>query len=33
MREFKDSLSGVTARDDEDDEPQKPIQQTAKTAE
>jgi len=33
MREFKDSISGVTGRDDEDDEPQKPIQQTAKTAE
>ena len=32
MREFKDSLSGVSARDDEDDEP-KPLKQTAKTAE
>jgi sec-independent protein translocase protein TatA len=31
MREFKDSLSGVNSRDDEDDEPQKPLQ-TAKTA-
>ena len=33
MREFKDSLSGVNARDDEDDEPSKPLHQTAKTAE
>jgi sec-independent protein translocase protein TatA len=32
MREFKDSISGVSARDDEDDEP-KPLHQTAKTAE
>ena len=32
MREFKDSISGVNTRDDEDDEP-KPLQQTAKTAE
>jgi sec-independent protein translocase protein TatA len=32
MREFKDSISGVNVRDDEDDEP-KPLQQTAKTAE
>jgi sec-independent protein translocase protein TatA len=32
MREFKDSISGINTRDDEDDEP-KPIQQTAKTAE
>jgi sec-independent protein translocase protein TatA len=32
MREFKDSLSGVSSRDDEDDEPKKPLQ-TAKTAE
>jgi sec-independent protein translocase protein TatA len=33
MREFKDSISGVSSsRDDEDDEP-KPLQQTAKTAE
>ena len=32
MREFKDSLSGVNVRDDEDDEP-KPLEQTAKTAE
>ena len=32
MREFKDSISGVNPRDDEDDEP-KPLQQTAKTAE
>jgi sec-independent protein translocase protein TatA len=38
MREFKDSLSGVSVRDDEDDEPtdqdiRKPLKQTAKTAE
>jgi sec-independent protein translocase protein TatA len=38
MREFKDSLSGVNLRDDEDDEPKdqeirKPLKQTAKTAE
>jgi sec-independent protein translocase protein TatA len=33
MREFKDSLSGINTRDDEDDEPKKPLQQTAKTAE
>ncbi len=33
MREFKDSISGINTRDDEDDEPQKPLQQTAKTAE
>ena len=33
MREFKDSLSGVNARDDEDDEPKKPLQQSAKAAE
>jgi sec-independent protein translocase protein TatA len=32
MREFKDSLSGVTGRDDEDDDP-KPLRQPAKTAE
>jgi sec-independent protein translocase protein TatA len=32
MREFKDSISGVSSRDDEDDEP-KPLHQTAKTAE
>ncbi len=32
MREFKDSISGINTRDDEDDDP-KPIQQTAKTAE
>jgi sec-independent protein translocase protein TatA len=32
MREFKDSISGVNPRDDEDDEP-KPLHQTAKTAE
>ena len=32
MREFKDSLSGVSVRDDDDDEP-KPLKQTAKTAE
>jgi sec-independent protein translocase protein TatA len=32
MREFKDSISGVSVRDDEDDEP-KPLKQTAKTAE
>jgi sec-independent protein translocase protein TatA len=32
MREFKDSISGVNTRDDEDDDP-KPLQQTAKTAE
>ena len=32
MREFKDSLSGVSARDDDDDEP-KPLRQPAKTAE
>jgi sec-independent protein translocase protein TatA len=32
MREFKDSISGVSGRDDEDDEP-KPLHQTAKTAE
>ncbi len=32
MREFKDSISGVTARDDEDDEP-KPLREPAKTAE
>ena len=38
MREFKDSISGVNLRDDEDDEPtdqeiRKPLKQTAKTAE
>jgi sec-independent protein translocase protein TatA len=34
MREFKDSISGVSSRDDEDDEPEpKPLHQTAKTAE
>jgi sec-independent protein translocase protein TatA len=38
MREFKDSISGINTRDDEDDEPtdqetRKPLQQTAKTAE
>jgi sec-independent protein translocase protein TatA len=38
MREFKDSISGVNVRDDEDDEPtdqeiRKPLKQTAKTAE
>jgi sec-independent protein translocase protein TatA len=38
MREFKDSLSGVNMRDDEDEEPtdqeiRKPLKQTAKTAE
>jgi sec-independent protein translocase protein TatA len=32
MREFKDSLSGVSARDDDDDEPQ-PLRQKATTAE
>jgi len=32
MREFKDSLSGMNARDDEEDEV-KPLRQTAKTAE
>ena len=32
MREFKDSISGINGRDDEDDEP-KPLKQTAKTAE
>jgi sec-independent protein translocase protein TatA len=32
MREFKDSLSGVTARDDDEDEP-KPLRQKATTAE
>ena len=32
MREFKDSLSGVNARDDEDEEPQ-PLRQKATTAE
>jgi sec-independent protein translocase protein TatA len=32
MREFKDSLSGVGGRDDEDDDPQ-PLRQPAKTAE
>jgi sec-independent protein translocase protein TatA len=32
MREFKDSLSGVTARDDDEDDV-KPLKQTAKTAE
>jgi sec-independent protein translocase protein TatA len=32
MREFKDSLSGLNARDDEEDEV-KPLRQTAKTAE
>jgi sec-independent protein translocase protein TatA len=32
MREFKDSLSGMNAHDDEDEEP-KPLRQTAKTAE
>jgi sec-independent protein translocase protein TatA len=31
MREFKDSLSGVTQDEDEDDA--KPLKQTAKTAE
>jgi sec-independent protein translocase protein TatA len=31
MREFKDSLSGVSQHDDEDDV--KPLKQTAKTAE
>jgi sec-independent protein translocase protein TatA len=38
MREFKDSISGVNVRDDEDDEStdqeiRKPLKQTAKTAE
>jgi sec-independent protein translocase protein TatA len=33
MREFKDSISGVNTRDDEDEDPQKPLQQTAKTVE
>ena len=32
MREFKDSLSGVNPRDDEDEEP-KPLRQKATTAE
>ena len=32
MREFKDSLSGVSGRDDEDDEP-KPLRRKATTAE
>jgi sec-independent protein translocase protein TatA len=32
MREFKDSISGVSTRDDEDDEP-KPLREPAKTAE
>ena len=32
MREFKDSLSGVNARDDEDEDP-KPLHQKATTAE
>ena len=32
MREFKDSISGVNVRDDEEDEA-KPLRQTAKTAE
>jgi sec-independent protein translocase protein TatA len=32
MREFKDSLSGVSARDDEEDEPA-PLRQKATTAE
>jgi sec-independent protein translocase protein TatA len=32
MREFKDSISGVNVRDDEEDEV-KPLRQTAKTAE
>ncbi len=32
MREFKDSLSGMNARDDEEDEV-KPLRQPAKTAE
>jgi sec-independent protein translocase protein TatA len=32
MREFKDSLSGVSVRDDDEDDV-KPLKQTAKTAE
>ncbi len=32
MREFKDSLSGVNVRDDEDEDP-KPLHQKATTAE
>jgi sec-independent protein translocase protein TatA len=32
MREFKDSISGMNARDDDEDDV-KPLKQTAKTAE
>jgi sec-independent protein translocase protein TatA len=32
MREFKDSLSGINSRDDDEDDV-KPLKQTAKTAE
>jgi sec-independent protein translocase protein TatA len=32
MREFKDSLSGINARDDDDEDDVKPLKQTAKTA-
>jgi sec-independent protein translocase protein TatA len=32
MREFKDSISGINPRDDDEDEV-KPLRQTAKTAE
>ena len=32
MREFKDSLSGVTADDDDDEDDVKPLRQPAKTA-